>query len=145
MAFGDDIPVRSNGERILASWFNLLRTAIIGLAGAGSLTESDFTFANNQAAAADVTGLLFDSSDSISAEVDIQVIRSGASGSARSLIKLYLMYYNSTWNLLDQTEIGEESGLTFSVTAAGQVQYTSDDLGGSYSGAGRFRATTFSV
>ena len=57
-----DSGTRSNGQKILYSWFNVLRTAGIALEnyiGAGSLPETAFTIANNTGSPANVTGLLF--------------------------------------------------------------------------------------
>ena len=59
------IPARLNDQQTDASWWNILATAginietILGIGG-GAITETTFSFANNQSSPANVTGLLFD-------------------------------------------------------------------------------------
>jgi hypothetical protein len=44
-----------------------------------------------------------------------------------------------------QSAVGDESGIVLSITAAGQVQYTSANYSGFVSGAIKFRAITTSI
>lgn len=144
-----DVPIRAPGT-VDPSWWNSLRTAglrlqsMLGL-GTGAIGETAFTFANTQGAAADVTALLFSSAVCKSAYVWICARRKTDSASAYSEVELWLSYdaANSTWLLQDEVEHGGPSGLTFTVTSAGQVKYTSDTVSGSnYSGASKFKALT---
>lgn len=111
--------------------------------GAGFLAETTFTFANNQSSVANVTGCLFSSASCKSAKVDVAVRRSTNSSQLRSWVEIYLTYDDNgtAWQVSDQVWHGDDPGLTFSVTAGGQVQYVSTNVAGSsYSGASRFRA-----
>lgn len=109
----------------------------------GGIADTAFTFSNNQGSAASVTGLVFSSSSVKSAHCWISVRRVTSTTDIRSEVELWLAYdtTDSAWYIYDQEEHGNTSGITWSVTSVGQVQYTSTNVGGtSYSGASRFQA-----
>ncbi len=113
--------------------------------GTGALSETSFSVANNVAAATNVTGLIFNSANVKSAQVFYSMRRSTATNEVVSTGRLDLVFRDtgSTWDLGDEA-FGDDDGVEFSVTAAGQVQYTSDDLTGTgYAGTLRFKAITF--
>lgn len=112
--------------------------------GKGQIDETAFTFANNQATA-NVTGLVFDSTKSLQARCEIAVTRRTSTTRQTCTAVLWLSYdaVGATWLLDDYEEHGPGSGITWSVTSAGQVQYATDNMSGSsYSGASHFKATT---
>jgi hypothetical protein len=142
------LPTRSNSNRVTASWFNAIRTALLTLFGDEAASETDFTIANNQVAAADVTGMVFSSSSSRTAVVrfDIRRKTDTASTERRSTGTLALAYRLQTaaWEILGQDEYGDFHGVTFTITAAGQVQYTSDSISGAnYVGQLKFKSETY--
>ena len=147
MAFSD-VPVRLNGQTFEVSWVNLLRTAGIAvesLLGTGYLGETEASIANGQGSAANVTGLVFASASVKGAFIFGSVQRKTDSADAYALDILYAAYNSrtSTWDITPVVA-GGYSGLTYTITAAGQIQYTSDTLaGGSYTGVIRFKAITF--
>lgn len=118
-------------------------TAAILVKAAGDIDLTSFAAANNQAAAANVTGLAF------------------ANGTVRSFEALVSVYINATSSLyeaftlkgiqrgadwqMSQTAVGDASGVVFSITTAGQVQYVSANSAGFVSNAIRFRALVTSV
>lgn len=111
------------------------------------LVETSFSVANNVAAAADVTGLSFSSAISTGAKVIAEARRKTDSSEVTSIVEIDVRYQESTsdWGI-DWAERGDDSGLDFSITAAGQVQYTSDDLtGANYSGTLKFKSITFTA
>lgn len=149
-----DIPVRENGggweNRVVASWFNQIRTALIDLFGGGSIGETDFTLANNQGSAANVTGLSVSSASYRGAVVEYDITRKTdtASSEVRSMGQMFLQYraQSSAWEIAGIQENGDDAGITFSVTSGGQVQYTSTNISGSnYVGKLTFRVRTFDV
>jgi hypothetical protein len=150
-----DVPVRTNDSspsgRITAQWWNILRLCGMALSnyiGTGFIEETAFTFANTQGVAADITGCLFSSASVKTAHVEIAVRRTTASVKVLCWVHLYLGYnpLTSAWEIMDHVEHGDASGLTFSVSAAGQVKYTSDTTSGTgYSGASRFRANAMGL
>jgi hypothetical protein len=147
MSFSD-VPVRQNGQLFEVSWVNLLRTAgvaVEGLLGSGFLGETSATINNGQVSAADITDLIFASASVKGAFVFGSVQRKTDSADAYALDILYAAYNSrtSTWSVTPVVA-GGYSGITYSITAAGQLQYTSDTLaGGSYTGVIRFKAITF--
>jgi len=136
MAFSD-IAVRTNGPAITATWFNAIRTAGIALESfLGSITGlTSFTIVNNQAAAADVTGLLFNGTSVKIAIIDYRIRRNTTGGGATervqggSMVALYKPTAG-TWSLTPGPQSGDDAGVTFSITAGGQVQYISDNQTG---------------
>lgn len=142
--------IKLNGQTFTESWVNDIVRWIDSLVGAGGIVETDFTVANNQVAAADVTGLLFSSAVSRSAVASYDVRRKTDTGSSevRATGTLVLGYRLQTaaWEILGQDEYGDAHGVTFTVTSAGQVQYTSTSIAGSnYVGQLKFKAEAFNA
>ena len=132
------------------SWWNILQVCGLALEkllgiSSGSIADTTFTFANNQATT-NVTGLLFSSASGKSAWVWIAYKRRTDSSQRYGSVELWLRYNDDTasWVLVDDPiEHGDPSGITFSVTAAGQVQYSTDNqAGANYNGASHFTALT---
>lgn len=147
MSFAD-IPLRQNGQEILYSWFNLLRTAGISLEGASGIGETSFTIANG-ATDQNVTGLVFDSADVGCAIIRCAIYRKTNTDN-RLCTRTMLAHYNAVlaeWELVDEAVKGGtlDDGVSFSInTSTGQVTYTSDTLSGiNYAGKMIFRAETF--
>lgn len=109
----------------------------------GDLVETAFSIANNQSAAANVTGFSF------------------ANGTVRSFYALVSLYLNAStpkyqewvlqgiqkaasWNMSQETT-GDSSGVVFTITNAGQIQYTSPNSSGFVAGTLKFKAITTSV
>jgi hypothetical protein len=142
------IPERLNGQKILYDWFNALRGAGVDLeafVGSGYIGETSFTIANNQGAAANVTGLSFNSASYKAAHIFVRIQRKTDSSENVSVGVLKAMYRaaTTTWEILDELG-GDFTGVTFSITSGGQVQYTSTNQSGSnYTGTMKFKAITF--
>lgn len=120
--------------------------------GTGAISQTTFTIANNTAVAADVTGCLLSSSTSKAAKVHGAIRRKTDTASSEliALVELLLIYSNqdSVWYLVSVREDSNSSpsGVTFTVTSGGQVQYTSSNISGSnYIGEFKFKAETFNV
>lgn len=102
-----------------------------------SIPQTTFAIANNQSSAADVTGLLFSSSTARSGIIDYQIRRVSTSTGAVERVEAgqLLVTYNTlatTWSLAHLAFGGEDSLVDFSITSGGQVQYTSDNMAGTY-------------
>lgn len=102
--------------------------------------KTTFTLVNNQVAAANVTGLVFDKTVYRSFEIRYQIYRSAAGGSTRAKRGSLIAVTDGTnWDITEGAAVilptDTDAGVTFTITSAGQVQYTSDDNGGSYSAA----------
>lgn len=145
------IATRSNGlPKIDAGWFNILRLAGVYLEtalGAVIVAESTFTFANN-ASATNVTGFLFDSTVYKAVTVLVNYRRLTATNESVGVATIQCVYreLTSSWDIAGVSEVGDDSGLTFTITSAGQLKYASSNITGSgYSGASRARATGYGL
>jgi hypothetical protein len=109
----------------------------------GDINETSFSVVNNQSVAANVTGLAFANASVRSFEALVSVYIDATSGLFES-IKLQGIQKTSSWSM-SQTSVGDASLITFSITTAGQIQYTSASYPGFVSGTIKFRAITTSV
>lgn len=99
------------------------------------------TIANNSSG--NVNGLLFDNSEVRSAQIQYSVYRVTASNEVAEAGTMDIVYLNNanSWTV-NRTYTGD-AGMTFAVTAGGQVTFTSSNLAGaSYSGTMKFKAIT---
>lgn len=118
--------------------------AAIGTVGSpGDISETSFTAANNQSSAANVTGFAFANATVRSFEAQVSVFRD-ATASAYEEFAIKGIQKGSDWDF-SISSIGDDSGVVFTVTTAGQVQYTSTNLAGHVSSTIKFRALTLSV
>jgi hypothetical protein len=92
-----------------------------------SPNEQSFAAANNQAVVADVVGLVFDATvRSVKVHLSVYV---DATGDLCEVFELMIARRGAVW-LLTSSSTGDSSGLAFTITAAGQVQYTSTNEAG---------------
>lgn len=120
-----DIPLRLNGDEVDVSWWNSLRQAGIDLA-----VTSSAAIADNQSSPASVTGLLFDSGTIKTVFIDYWVKRI-ASSTVMEVGRIAAWYDGSTWNIGKAWYQGNAE-IEFTITGLGQIQYTTDDMSGSY-------------
>jgi hypothetical protein len=109
----------------------------------GDIIPTSFSAANNQAVAADVTGLAFANGAIRSAEVQYSVVVS-ATSSLYEAGTLRLIQKGAGWDMAN-VSVGDVSGFVFSVTSSGQVQYTNLNYAGFSSAVVKFRATILPV
>lgn len=117
-----------------------LLAAIKSIVGFGG-NEFNQAIDNNQASPLSVTGLVFDKATIKAVQFDFEIYRQTASGSVMESGTCFLSHRTATdtWELSFDSKF-DDSGVTLSVTSAGQVQYISDNLAGA-SYAGRIRVT----
>lgn len=108
------------------------------LKSAGDINETSFTAADNQSSPANVTGLAFANATVRSFDVLLSIVRNTTYAS----YKLYGIQKGSSWDL-NQSFVGDTTGLTFTITTAGQIQYTSTSTGST--ALVKFRAVTTST
>lgn len=108
------------------------------LKAAGDINETSFTAADNQAVAANVTGLAFANATVRSFEVILSIVR----GATFAQYKLNGVQGAASW-YFSQTYLGDDAGLVFTITTGGQIQYTSSSTGDT--ALVKFRALTTSV
>lgn len=115
----------------------------IALSSPGDISETSFSAANNQSSAADVTGLAFANGVVRSFQAQVSVFID-ATSDLFEVFNLQGIQKGSSWDMsIDST--GDASGIVFSITSAGQVQYQSSNISGFISNTIKFRATTTSI
>jgi hypothetical protein len=115
----------------------------IALGSEGDIPETSFAMANDQSTAANVTGFTFSNTvvRSFRALVSIEI---DADADTFEMYDLIGINKGGTFEI-SQSAVGDDSGVVFSITAGGQIQYTSTDNAGFVSGSIKFRAETTSV
>lgn len=127
------------------AWAAEVTNVLSDIQGIDDIPETTFIIANNTTASADVVGLVFNPTTVRSATVTYSVYRSTDTTELAEKGTLELVFKNggtpgSKWTI-GQVYFGDDSGVRFSMTDAGQIQYTSSDISGSnYSGEIRFEA-----
>lgn len=133
----------TNGQALTALTSGVASWTSIPTASAGDIGETSFSAANNQVAAANVTGLAFANGTvrSFDALVSVYI---NATASLYEVFKLSGIQKGASWDMAVESN-GDSSGVTFSITNAGQVQYTSGNSAGFVADTMKFRAITTSV
>lgn len=124
-------------------WAEEVTKVLNNLVGPDDILETSFNIANDQSTDANVTGLVFNAGSVRSAVIQYAIYRisdSNPSGFAETG-EMHLVYDNNDgWNLGLGGIVGN-SGVTFTITPAGQIQYQSNDIGSvSYTGVMKFTA-----
>lgn len=110
---------------------------------AGDINETSFAAANNITVAENVTGLAFANATvrSFKAIVSVEI---DADVDLYEVFELVGIQKAADWQM-SVTSVGDESNVDFTITSAGQVQYTSGNETGYVSSAIKFRAITTTV
>lgn len=113
------------------------------IGSAGDLSETSFSGANNVSSAANVTGLAFANATvrAFRAQVSIFI---NATSSLYQTMTLVGVQRGSDW-AFSQTDMVGDTTVTFSITAAGQVQYLSPNTAGFTAMTIKYRAATTSI
>ena len=116
----------------------------ISAAASGSdIPDTQFNFTNNQAAAANVTGLAFANASVRAFQAIVSVFRDGTANLYETFV-LDAVQKDSLWDM-SVSSVGDTSGVVFSITTAGQIQYTSTANAGSSAEKMKFRAITLAL
>ena len=108
------------------------------------IQETSFSAANNQVAAADVTGFNFPNANvrSFTAIVSVAI---DATADLFAIHDLMGIQASGGWQVQEISVVGDADNIVFSITSAGQIQYTSGNEAGFVSNAIKFRAITTST
>jgi len=100
-------------------------TAIVaGGSYSGDVNRTSFTALDDQSTPVDVTGFTFNAALVRGFDAIVTVVR----GSTYAEYTLRGIQRGASWEM-SQDYIGDETGISFSITALGQIQYTSTSLG----------------
>jgi hypothetical protein len=114
------------GGEIITNSLNIQQLSIENLNyGVASLYSGSFIASNNVSVPSDITGFLFDNTktNSFTSNVIVKVVRS-VGGNLSSMYTIEGNYNSNGWTIYP-TVLGDNTGITFSITAGGQIQYTS--------------------
>jgi hypothetical protein len=118
-------------------------TAVGASSHTGDIAHTSFAAANNIVAAASVTGLAFAAGSVRSFKVQISV-SIDATTDLNEIFDLQGIQLAGGF-VMASSSVGDDSGVVFTVTSAGQVQYTSANSAGFVSNSVKFRATVTDV
>lgn len=130
--------VGTSGQYLVSQGTSAPIWVTIPAASPGDIGETSFTAADNQAAPDDVVGLAFANATVQSFEALVSIVRDAT----YEVYKLNGIQKASSWEM-EQSAVGDDTGIVFSITTAGQVQYTSTSTG--FTALVKFRAITTSV
>lgn len=120
---------------------NLWKNKFIGLAS--DIEELSFSLANNQSTPATITGFSF-SNTLVRSFKAVASVTIDATTDLFEVFEINGVQKGSEWDF-SISSTGDSTGITFSITNDGQIQYTSASYTGFVSGTIKFRATTTSV
>lgn len=109
----------------------------------GDLPEGTFSSSNNVASPTNVTGFSFANATVRGFDAIVTVFIDATSDLFEEF-KLQGIQKGSLWEM-STSSTGDDSGVTFSITTSGQIQYTSTNVAGFTAGTIKFRAQTLSV
>jgi len=136
--------VASEGTDKISAHLNGIDSAIGSLgAVTGDIGLTSFSAANNQSSAANVTGFAFanGTTRAFSAIVSVTII---ATSNLYETFEIKGIQKDSDW-AINYDAVGDASGVVFSITSSGQLQYTSTNISGFTSSTIKFRAQTTTV
>jgi hypothetical protein len=118
--------------------------ALVAAGGSpGDLNEGSYSFSNSQIVPESITGFTFDNAvvRSFKALLSVSI---DATTDLFEVFEIEGIQKGSEWDYSISTK-GDNTGIIFSITNAGQIQYTSSSYTGFVSGIIKFRAITTSV
>jgi hypothetical protein len=108
----------------------------------GDILETAFAFSNNRSTPTNVTGIIFNTAvRSFETQISVSI---NATTPLNETFHLTGIQLSSEFSMACES-IGQSSGITFSITSTGQLQYTSSNVSGFITGIMKIRATTTSV
>lgn len=112
-------------------------------------SELSMTIANNQSSAANITDASFDVTLYSGFIIEYDIRRDTSTSHIGGTGRIEGHVYNGSWVLTDATENEDTSagsGVTFSISTAGQLKYTSTNMSGTgYTGSMKYTARRFSA
>ena len=134
----DKILIYDNSATALKSMTRANFLSGIAVSSAGDINETSFSAADNQAVAADVTGLAFANGTVRAFKVLMSVVVDATTDLYESY-ELIGIQKGASWDMAISS-VGDDSGFVFTITNAGQVKYTNLAYTGFVSATVKFRA-----
>lgn len=124
-------------------WAEAVTNVLSDLLGPNDILETAFNIANNQTTFANVTDLVFNAASVRASDISYSVFRISSTNLSGYTEKgtIQIVYDNNIGWSINQGNILGTSGVIFSITPAGQIQYKSTDIGAvNYVGTMKFRS-----
>ena len=128
------------GEEATA-WAEAVTDLLATVQGANDITLSNFTLQNNQITAANITGLAFNLTEVLQFRIEYTIKRTNDGGSTITTETGTIYGHNNDTVVELSQEFTGNTGIDFSITPAGQLQYTSSNLVNHVSSSITFKAT----
>jgi hypothetical protein len=131
---------------VAAAWAEAVTNQLASISNGDDILPTEVDILNNVAVATDISGLFLNPSTVRSAEINYNIRRTSTtntSGKAESgnITAVYDNNATAGNKWLMRQDANGTAGVSFSITDAGQFQYTSTDIGsGSYAGTISFSA-----
>lgn len=123
-------------------WAEAVTDTLANISGPNDILITSATLSNNQVTPANIPGLLLNTGEVQSFELDVLIYRTYNSGSSVAMERAKILgYFNGSDVYISQESVGT-SGVDLSVTSGGQFQYTSSNLTNHVSSVIRFRMRT---
>lgn len=116
---------------------------IAGITSQGDIDEKSYSFSNSQVVPESITDFAF-SNASVRSFNAIVSVKIDADSDLYEVFELHGIQKGSEWDLSISSS-GDSTGIMFSITNSGQLQYTSENYTGFVSGTMKFRAITTSA
>lgn len=113
------------------------------VASTGDINQTSFNAANNQSSPANITGFAF-SNGSVRSFTALVSVYINATSSLYQVFTLNGIQRGSDWQM-STVSTGDSSGITFSITTSGQIQYVSSNISGFTSDTIKFRAQVTNI
>jgi hypothetical protein len=142
--FNNDLMI-TGGNLTVTGGSIIFNTVDVSPSMADIIKERSATVGNNITAAENVLDFAFSSSVARAFDAVVSVRINGTSGNKFAYYNLKGVQKASTW-VLNSSFVGDMTGITFSITSGGQIQYTTTNAP-DYSAPGvvKFRALTTTV
>lgn len=124
-----------SGSALVSSTSGTISYTYVIPASTGDIGRTSFTALDNQTSAANITGLAFSNATTRGFETQITIVRN----TTYAEYSLKGVHKNGSWEM-SQEYVGDTTGVSFSITPAGQIEYTTTATGSS--AALLFRAQT---
>jgi hypothetical protein len=135
--------VDSKDAEVLQSAKDYTDTAIAGLENSGDISEMSFDIANNQTNPEDIDGFIFDETvRSFNAQVSVYLQNIKEEAEIFQITGVKSSFNGWSISIISS---GDITGIQFSITTEGQMQYTSPVFNGFVAGLMKFRASVTSV
>lgn len=121
-------------------WAQAVTNSLADIQNPYDILLTSFDVDDNITTFTDIPGFTFDSSAVRSFRAEFNVLRSDGSIDSAEAGIMQGIYNGSDWEIT--TEKAGEAGMDYNITSAGQMQYKSSSIGGSYSGIMKFKART---